>query len=425
MKNVKNWAVFSACVAVAFAGFARAETPIGGSSTMSLDRPVMADDAAPAPAADRPLMAGLDYLGLAKPLKDANITIGGYVEGGYTLYSDRSTAYQTGRVFDSRDQDLVLDQVDLFVNRSVNVTSDKFDIGGRIEWVYGADARFIHSTGLFDYWSPTSGPKNQFDLVQAYVDLALPVGNGIQVRLGKFVTPTGAETIDPTSSPLYSRGLLFDYLQPFTLTGVDVTYVLNDKWTFNAGIVRGWDEALKDTNGAVSGLGGATYTIDKTQSIATTLIVGPNYPGDSTSFRTLVDVVYTWNFADNLTFKGNGDFIWETDKDGNGPSTDDGFAGGIGGWVTWRPSSSKYVAVNGRAEYLYDGNGMRVVPGTANNYYELTAGLDITPFADNAIGSNFHVRPEVRFDYAESAVFGATQDKNSQFTFAVDAYFAF
>lgn len=420
MKNVKTWATLATCVAATITGLARGETT-----------PVLAD--ASANPNTRPLMWGLDQLGLAKPLNDWGITIGGFGEASTTFYADRADSkFQPGRGFDSEDQDPTINQIDLFVNRDVVVSGDKWDVGGRIEWIYGADARFIHSTGLFDNNGPADGPNEQFDPVQLYVDVAIPVGNGLKVRVGKFVTPAGMETIDPTAtwgsgqaaSSMYTRGFLFTYMLPFTHTGIYATYKLNDQWSFSGGVIRGWDDALEDKNAdGVSIIGGATWTIDPKQSLALTVIVGPEYAGDTTHYRSLVDAVYKYQLADNIFVGGQGDLIWETDEDGKGPSTDDGFAFGAGGFVTWRPGGNKYVAVNGRAEYLYDGDGLRVAPGLANNYYSIAAGLDIQPFADNTIGSNLHLRPEVRYDYAQNAIFGGND--NNQWTLGLEGYFTF
>jgi hypothetical protein len=420
MKNVKNWAVLTACVAVAFAGSARAETP-ADNSTWNLSRPAMLDDAAPP---DRPLTQGLNAMGMGKPLSDLGITVGGYIETSNTAYADRApTKFNPGRGFDAEDQDPTLNAITFFVNRNVTVSKDKWDIGGRMEWTYGADARFIHSTGLFDNMNQFSGENNQFDLIQAYIDLAIPVGNGLQLRMGKFVTPAGEETIDTTQNFLYSRGLLFTYLLPFTHTGVYGTYSLDDQWTFNLGVIRGWDDALEDKNDGQSVIGGGTYNFsDKKQSIAVVIIAGPELANDSDNYRYLIDTVYKYNYADNLVFAGEADILYETEAN-PAVSSDGGYAGGVGGWVSWRPGNSKYIAVNGRLEYLYDGDGMRVVPGTSNDYYSATIGLDTQPFADNAIGSFLHLRPSVRYDYAESAVFGG--NNNNQITFSLDAYFAF
>src|SRR5206468_3399907 len=129
--------------------------------------------------------------------------------------------------------------------RTVDPSKGKFDVGGRVEWIYGKDADFIHSNGLFDWYNGPESPEDQFDLTQAYVDLAIPVGRGLKVRAGKMVTHMGFETINPTTNPLYSHSYLFGYAIPFTHTGVMAFYTLSDSVSVMGGFSRGWEQSLR------------------------------------------------------------------------------------------------------------------------------------------------------------------------------------
>ena len=214
-----------------------------------------------------PLMALLDGAGLAKGLDEANINIGGGIAGSYTYsFSNPPGDFITGRVFDVEHDSPLLNQIELFVERTVDdaITKHQFDIGGRMEWRWGGDSRFIHANGVFDHYGFDDGPRNQFDLTQAFVDVAIPVGNGIKLRVGKFVTTIGYEVIEPWGNPLYSHSYLFGYAIPFTQTGVQGYYTINDQWSVNAAITRGWDQSLEDNNGsAIDFLGGVTYKFGK------------------------------------------------------------------------------------------------------------------------------------------------------------------
>ena len=52
-------------------------------------------------------------------------------------------------------------------------------------------------------------PEYQFDITQAYIDVNVPMGNGLIIRTGKFVSLMGYETIDPRGNPFYSHSYLF------------------------------------------------------------------------------------------------------------------------------------------------------------------------------------------------------------------------
>src|SRR5262249_23633112 len=155
-------------------------------------------------------------------MDDLNLNIFGYVEASYT-YSASSPPNNiiTGRVFDFEHEDPTLNQLDLTVQRTVDPSKGKFDVGFTVETLYGADSRVIHSNGM-DMYGPGSfepNPNNQFDFEQIYADFAVPVGNGLLIRAGKFATLMGYETINPTTNPLYSHSYLFGFAIPFTQTG--------------------------------------------------------------------------------------------------------------------------------------------------------------------------------------------------------------
>ena len=129
----------------------------------------------PAPATEptfAPLMSILDKVGLAKPLNKAGINIYGYAEGGW-FYDASAPQKGVGPTFigyNNFKSMITLDKVSLNVERTVDPTKKQFDLGGRMEGIFGADAAFIHSNGMWD----TQTGHNQWDLLQAYADMALP-----------------------------------------------------------------------------------------------------------------------------------------------------------------------------------------------------------------------------------------------------------
>ncbi len=239
----------AAFAAIAVAGRAWAATPADSQATnLSISPAVYADDSTPAaPATEKPLTEVMDKAGLEPELQAAGLTVGGYVEGSWTYnFNNPGNHTNTGRVFDFEDQDLTLNQVDLYIDRAVDATKGKFDIGFHVEAIYGADSRLIHSNGL-DFYGPgdaTNGgqeyPQNQLDLNQAYLTMAIPVGSGLTLQIGKFVTPMGYETINPTTNPLFSHSYMFGFAIPFTQTGILAKYNITKDLSITGGITRGW-----------------------------------------------------------------------------------------------------------------------------------------------------------------------------------------
>ena len=86
-----------------------------------------------------------------------------------------------------------------------------------MQLLFGTDARYIHSLGM--RLPGTETGLYQGDVPEAYLSLHLPIltEGGVDVKLGKFITLEGAETIDPRTSP-FTRTPTFSTLasQPIT-----------------------------------------------------------------------------------------------------------------------------------------------------------------------------------------------------------------
>jgi hypothetical protein len=415
MLRLRHAATLAASALLSCAGFVQAAEPqsaSNGFSPLSLERPLYL---AEQKAADTSLMGLAERAGAGSVLSEWNIKIGGHIQGGWTYnFDDPAGGINVGRVFDFEDQDPTLHQIMLFVEKTVD--SKKFDIGGRMEWMWGGDARLIHSNGLFDDNGPFDGPDEQFDLTQLYVDINFPVGNGLKVRVGKYVTTIGFEYINPTQNPLYSHSYLFGFAIPFTHTGIQGFYNLSDEFQINAGISRGWEQSLEDNNDAIDFLGGFSWTISPSTTLAINGSIGPQQFDNDDNYRYLVDIILSHKVGDNLTLAVNADFAFEEDGGSDG---DDATWYGIAGYASF--IISDMFAVNGRAEYFNDDDGAR---GLGTDVFEFTLGLDIKPLVKERNWASLRVRPEIRWDVSDDEIFDGFSD-DSQFTFGVDVLFSF
>lgn len=385
-----------------------------------------------APPARTPAMNVLDKLGLAAPLDNLGLRFYGHVEGSYTANFDNPARnLNAGRVFDVENEDITLNQLTLNLDRLVTVSDKNWDIGGRMEWMWGGDARFIHGNGLFSYYDNNTSangltsPDNQWDLTQAYVDVAVPIGNGVRVRAGKF---TYFKSIDPNTSVFYSHSFTFGAALPFTLTGVYGTYQLNDQLTFDGGVSRGWDQALDDSNGAVDVFGRIKYNITRQTSIEAKFICGPEQDNDNSHWRNAVDVTLSHQIGDNtLLFvdaiyanQAGASFVSFSNGIPAAHNDSEAYWYGISGYAIQR--INEYVSLAGRIEWFRDEEGYTT--SVAQNLYEATVGVTITPFPNDQYGQYFKVRPELRADYSSRAFFDGFS-KHEQFTFGIDAIYNF
>ncbi len=424
MSNRKALASIVGAALLATCGIAKAETKSDG---LQLNRPLMLDDAAPA----MPLTALINKTGAGSWMSDNALSVGGYVEASWTVSDSAPPANTiTGRYFDFENQDLTLNQIDVYLNRAVDTSKNKFDVGGRIEMIYGGDSRLIHSLGLFDYQGiynvpagNSRGPDEQFDLNQAYVDVYVPFNNtGVKIRAGKFNTLLGYETINPVWNnslgvgSLYSHSFLFGFAIPLTNTGVIGTYVINPEWTVTAGLTRGWDTSTEDDNDTIDAIGQVAWSINSKSALTVNFEIGPDQPGDNSNYRDVLDVIYVQKLADQLAFAINADYGYQFNSSTSG-SDCQWF--GAAGYLTY--TVSNMVAATARAEYFNDDDGYR---GIGSSVYEVTLGVAITPMPNDSIGKNLVIRPEVRYDYANDKVYDGGTGR-SQGTFGVDAIFAF
>jgi hypothetical protein len=408
MFHRKGAALVAASALLTCAGMVRAAEPQQGSQ-----KPVYLSESSPA---DTSLMGLADKAGFARTLGDYGLTIGGWAEGSWT-YNTRNVQVNEGRAFDFETQDPTLNQLVLFVDKGIDMSKNQFQLGGRVEMMWGADARLIHSNGLFDHYGVNDGPENQFDLTQAYVDVYL--GNGLNIRAGKFVTLLGQEVINPNGNMFYSHSYLFSYAIPFTHTGAYLTYKANDAWTFDLGFSRGWEQSLEDNNGdSIDVFGRATWTIDPKAKLYVTGIGGPERADNSEDYRYVLDVIYTRTLGDNVTFAVNGDIGWEENA---GTDGDDAWWYGVAAYVGYKVSDM--VTLNARGEWFEDPDGARGL-GTTGSVYEVTVGADIHPFASNRNLASLRIRPELRYDYSTESFF-AGGTKHDQWTAGIDAIFGF
>jgi len=435
---------------LAASGFAKA-----GTQGLSIDPTVVTADDAAAPA---PLMAVLGKVGMDKPLNDAKLNIYGWVEAGYTYNHRHGTGSSSvpiapGPFNHELGDHMMLNQVVIRFERQV--ATDKFDVGATVDLMYGSDAAKIHSTGwgfngsdATDDNSPNDPlavsnqhPIWQFDIPQAFVTINLPVGNGLQLMIGKFYTLLGYETVDPRTNAFYSHSWIFSAL-PFTQTGILGSYAINEQWAMKLGVTRGWDITMEDNNGcAIDVLGQISWVPNKQWSFLLNYSVGPETAGDSSHYRTVIDPILTWQVNDSLKFGAEGLYVY----DGTLNNEENGDRHAYGDiWALALYGSYKindYVTFNARLEKYHsysDGLGAQGdasdgIPGFIENgrvptvnVYSTTLGFTITPMPSDPWLKGLMVRPEIRYDFSEDSIFQTNSSNfKDQLTFGADVVFQF
>jgi hypothetical protein len=101
----------------------------------------------------------------------------------------------------------------------------------------GIDSQKNHSLGIFRGTNDTFPFRNthKYDLQEAYVSFLLPLGDGLIVKGGKFVTLLGYEVIESPNNLNFSRGYLFALAIPLTHTGGLLSYTFGEQFSVTAG----------------------------------------------------------------------------------------------------------------------------------------------------------------------------------------------
>src|SRR5947208_14936851 len=374
------------------------------------------------------------------PTPEPRFKISGWIDSGITFNPDSPQSNQNfGRLFDDRANEPLLNQIVINFERALVPRPGELDWGFKLQFMLGSDARFIHSLGLFDR---TSNGTVQFDLVEAYLNLHFPVASegGLDLKVGKFVTLEGAETIDPRANFFYSHTYIFNFGIPFNHTGGLVTFHANKFVDLYAGITQGVNTSIEDNNDSPAFHGGVGLNLlDAKLTALLSTHIGPETPNDDHHNRYLNDLTITAKAAKNLTSITDLNLIYDDAADATGfgiaqyfiYTINDLFSVGVRGEI-WRDADAFYVASFAQNDDAVDGlrGGSvkfdpRTVGGGKTTYGAVTLGLNIKPPVPKPAAS-LVIRPELRFDGALNGTrpFNDSSD-SSQFTAGIDVIITF
>ena len=177
------------------------------------------------------------------------------------------------------------------------------------------DSQKNHALGILrgddDQFAFRNTPN--FDLQEAYGSYQIPIGNGLTLKAGKFVTLLGSEVIESPNNLNFSRSFLFTFSTPLTHVGALLTYQPLAWLSLTAGTVVGWDVA-RENNSAMSYTGQIGVTPIKNLTVNLNWITGPEQSHQNDNWRTVLDWVVNYTAVKNLTLGLNVDYGWETDE---------------------------------------------------------------------------------------------------------------
>ena len=178
----------------------------------------------------------------------ASVTPIGYVEAYYAYNLNRpSNGITNFRAFDNRSNSFTLS------NAAIGASWQAGDVSGRIVLQVGATPSAYYAsepTLAGASGANASGPELWKYLQEVNVGYKAPIGRGLLVQAGLFLSPIGPEVVPIKDNWNWSRSSLF-YALPFYHVGVRATYELVDGLSATAAIYNGWNNVV-DANEAKS-----------------------------------------------------------------------------------------------------------------------------------------------------------------------------
>jgi hypothetical protein len=242
-----------------------------------------------------------------------------------------------------------------------------------------------------------------------------PIGEGLQVKGGKFVTPMGTEVLPAPGAynDNISRSFAFNYGVPLTHTGVMVTYPFTKILTANAAVITGWDDPY-DNNHVPSFMGGINFTPAGVFALAS----------KDGRQRVTWSNVATIKPIDPLTLYVE----YTLGAEGRAPTptgTQDSWwhAFSVIGSYNWTERFNTAL----RGELFYDSQGSRVGGFPSNKPIGNAALGEVTFTSSYKFTKMLIGRAEVRQDWANRTVFlrGNSTVDNAQTTLALQLIYTF
>ena len=266
----------------------------GSAATANSTPALPQNNLAPTSGSTTTTPAGPSLAGLLGPT-----TLSGFVDTYYGQnFNNPASRTNMLRAFDLSTNQFGLNLVELVADKHPDASNSR--TGYHIALGFGQALNVVNST------DPGGLGFGQY-LKEAYFSYLAPVGKGLQVDVGKFVTPHGAEVIETKDNWNYSRGLLFTYAIPFYHFGMRAKYTFNDKYAVAGYLVNGWNDVIDNNSGKTYGATLA-WNPNKKFGITQNYMAGPEQTNINSNWRQLSDTVVTYSPTGRLSFMLNYDY---------------------------------------------------------------------------------------------------------------------
>jgi hypothetical protein len=329
-----------------------------------------------------------------------------------------------------------MNQAVVYIERLPNtVQKEHFDWGFHLTGFYGIDYRFTTAKGYFSQQLLQKNHVYGFDPVLEYVDLYFPAKQGLNIRIGRFLSVPGIEAQLAPNNYNMTHSLLYT-IDPFTDTGAIATLKLSKQWIVQAGISAGHDVAPWTTDRKPSAIACVDYSTPSNHDNFYACANGIN--DGKYAYNNLQDYDGTWyhRFNEKWHMATEAWYMYEREVPnvaGNVATpvpTELGANGAFCAAGELRCNAPEYAFVNYlnrqfspklfvgfRSDMLNDKKGQRT--GIPGRYTENTL------YATKYFGSTILLRPELRFDHSWDARGYDDGKARNQFFFGADLIYKF
>ena len=345
----------------------------------------------------------------------SEITLSGFVQASY-FYNTRepSDKASDGYLWNTIHDSFSINKVKLtLASKPAERSGEKWDAGFRASMIWGEDAPVLNTGGT---------RQGLEDLREAYIDLNVPLGEGLIIKAGQLISLLNFESGDGgAANPNFSQGYQWFFTGNGPSAGVQGDYQFTDWLNFKARVQNGLYAGAVDGNDAKTLMGSIGLTPTKDTWIN---LLG--FGGEESPTLNLLggSVLAGTKIAEKLNLGFEFDYF-----NFEPPAGDSADLWSVGTWI-WYDFTDKFgIALRG--EYLDDpdGGGLKGInlpgrPGSAllssdadGNLSSLTLTFNFRPVP------GLKIQPEVRYDHTSYA--GAFDGKTDRWIIGAGASYAF
>lgn len=350
----------------------------------------------------------------------SDMTVSGFVQASYFINTQRpKSGYNPGYLWNTKDNSFSINKVKItFASPPAEHSDTDWSAGYRLSLMAGEDAPILNSS------SGTTG----FDyLREAYVELNVPIGTGLNVKAGELISLLNWESGDGgAANPNFSQGYQWYFTGNGPAAGVQLGYTFTDWLSLNVRVQNGLFAGPIDGNEGKAFIGSLNF---KPMKNAWVNLIGwyesaANPAPPSTAVDSVISGISAIGGYQVTSKLGTG---FEVDYFNFANSAGSSDLWSMGGWV-WYDFTSK-VGAAFRADYVDNRDGLAdfgspsvggpaITSTTGEGYLSsLTLTLNLKPTP------NTKIQPEIRYNHTSYR--GGFDGKSDQFIVGCGATYLF